>query len=102
MAYCTNCGALLGAGAKSCRSCGAPADQRSAYDPPRRPTSDPLLNAPRRSWPLKPDRLDKTVGLVVVVVATAVLTLYFVFAWVIPFIEGFIEGFFGVSYSGLH
>ena len=94
MAYCTNCGALLGAGAKSCRSCGAPAGQRPAFDPPR--------NAPRRSWPLKPDRLDKIIGLVVVVVATAALTLYFVFAWVIPFIEGFIEGFFGVSYSGLH
>ena len=95
MAYCTNCGALLGARAKTCRSCGVPADQRRASDPPRRPASDPPRNAPRRSWPVKPDRLDKTIGLVVVVVATAMLTLYIVVDWVIPFIEGFIDGLMG-------
>jgi uncharacterized membrane protein YvbJ len=89
MAYCTTCGSLLGAGAKTCRVCGTPVGQRPASDQPR--------NAPRRSLPIKADRLDKTVGLVVVVVVTAALTLYFVFAWVIPFIEGFIDGFFGAS-----
>ena len=87
MAYCSKCGSLLGAGAKTCRSCGLLVSPEPAPDQPREAT--------RTSWPVKADRLDKTVGLVVVVVAAAALTLYFVFAWVIPFIEGFFAGLFG-------
>ncbi len=85
MAYCTNCGAVLGAGANYCRGCGS-----AVY---YHPVPDPPLDETRRSWPLKTDRLDKTVGLVVLVVATAVITLYVLLAWVIPFLEGFLKGF---------
>jgi hypothetical protein len=87
MAYCENCGALLGADAKYCRNCSCPA--RVASEGPAE-TPDEGTGAARRSWPFKPDRLDKVVALVVgVALLIAVL-------WVlVQFFLGFLPGLFG-------
>ena len=87
MAYCTNCGALLGAGTKYCRTCGRPA--LAASEGPAE-TPDEETGVARRSWPFKPDRLDKAVALVVgVALLIAVL-------WVlVQFFLGFLAGLFG-------
>ena len=91
MAYCTNCSAVLGAGAKFCRSCGSPA--RSASEGPAEgpaETPDAGTGAARRPWPLKPDRLDK----VVVLVVGAALVLAVVWE-LFQFFMGFLEGLLG-------
>ena len=87
MAYCENCGALLGAGAKYCRTCGRSA--RAASEGPAE-TPDEGTGAARRSWPFKADRLDKAVALVIgVALLIAVL-------WVlVQFFLGFLAGLFG-------
>jgi uncharacterized OB-fold protein len=86
-AYCENCGTLLGAGVKYCRTCGRSA--RTASEGTAE-TPDEGTGAARRSWPFKADRLDKAVALVVgVALLIAVL-------WVlVQFFLGFLAGLFG-------
>ena len=88
MAYCENCGSLLGAGAKNCRTCGRPA--RAASEGPAE-TPDEGTGVARRSWPFKADRLDKAVALVVGV-ALLIAVLWFL----VQFFLGFLAGLFGV------
>jgi hypothetical protein len=87
MAYCANFGALLGAGAKNCRTYGCPA--RAASEGPAE-TPDEGTGTARRPWPFKPDRFDKAVALVVgVALLIAVL-------WVlVQFLLGFLVELFG-------
>jgi uncharacterized membrane protein YvbJ len=86
MAYCANCGSLLGAGIKSCRTCGYPVweDSKGHSEPPAEAT-----RTPRRAWPFKADRLDKVVALVVgVALLVAVLII------LVQFFYGFLTGVF--------
>jgi uncharacterized membrane protein YvbJ len=87
MAYCTNCGAVLSAGTKFCRTCGRPVGEASEG---HSETPAEGTRTPRRSWPLKPDRLDKAVALVV---GAALLVAVF---WIlVQFFLGFFAGLFG-------
>jgi uncharacterized membrane protein YvbJ len=88
MAYCSNCGTLLGAGVKYCRTCGSRSGASS-----ERPaeTPDEGTRAVRRLWPFKADRIDKAVALVVGV------ALLIAILWVlVQFFLGFLAGLFGV------
>ena len=87
MAYCSNCGSLLGAGVKSCRTCGRPVGEVSKGH------SEPAAEAPRaprRAWPFKADRLDKAVALIV-----GVALLIAVLIVLVQFFLGFLAGLFG-------
>ena len=87
MTYRTNWGAVLGAGTKYCRACGRPAltaSEGSAETP------DEGTGAAQRTWPFKPDRLDKAVALVVGV-ALLIPVLWFL----VQFFLGFLAGLFG-------
>jgi uncharacterized membrane protein YvbJ len=84
--YCTNCGTLLGAGARYCGKCGRQAEKHRA------PAPEETGNAPRRNRIIKPDRLDKTVGVVLAVVVGLTLLVY-ALGFTVPFLQGFVEGF---------
>jgi hypothetical protein len=79
MAYCTNCGAALGAGRRYCGSCGAAANQ-----PMRQPAQPVTTQRPQRG-----------AGFYIAVVLGIAFGLYALFYWVIPFIEGFMAGLTG-------
>jgi uncharacterized membrane protein YvbJ len=87
MAHCANCGSLLGAGIKSCRTCGHPVGEVSKghSEPPAEAT-----RTPRRAWPFKADRLDKAVALIV-----GVALLIAVLIVLVQFFLGFFAGLFG-------
>jgi hypothetical protein len=86
MAYCANCGSLLGAAIKSCRTCGYPVweDSEGHSEPPTEAT-----RTPRRAWPFKADRLDKALALIVGI-ALALAVIWFL----AQFFYGFLTGFF--------
>jgi uncharacterized membrane protein YvbJ len=86
MAYCTNCGSLLGAGVKSCRTCGRPVGEVSKGHP--EPSAE-ATRARRLAWPFKADRLDKAVALIVGI-ALALAVIWFL----VQFFYGFLTGFF--------
>src|SRR5215213_5183859 len=88
MAYCSNCGAILGAGTKYCRTCGSSMSGAASEGPAETP--DEGTGVTRRPWPLKPDRLDK----VVVLVVGAALVLAVVWE-LFQFFMGFLEGLLG-------
>jgi len=87
MAYCTNCGSLLGAGIKSCQTCGHPVGKvsKGRSEPPAEAT-----RTPRRAWPFKADRLDKAVALIV-----GAALLIAVLIVLVQFFLGFLAGLFG-------
>ena len=88
MAYCENCGTLLGAGAKYCRTCSHPT--RAASEGAAE-TPDEGTGTVRRSWPFKADRLDKVVALVVGV-ALLIAVLWFLVQFFLGFLTGLFEG----------
>lgn len=102
--YCTNCGAELPEGARFCGSCGKPAHETAAVatpeadvdvTPPRQGFQNeeaPLSqDSPRKSRsPIRVDRLDKIVGLVI-----GAALLLAVLWFLVQFFVGFLSGFFG-------
>ena len=74
---------LLGAGARYCGACGRSAEEHRAPE---------AEETPKRSRFIKPDRLDKTVGLILAVVVGLTLLIY-ALGFTVPFLQGFVEGF---------